>query len=699
MRAFLLLSALAALTTPALADFKLERMLDYPFRDNLVAAEHADRIAWVRDLNGVRNVWAAEGPDFRPYQATSYTEDDGQEITQLSFAPDGDHLVYVRGGNHDANWQDKLAPDPTASPVQPQVTIWSVSLKGGTPTKVAEGDAPAISAENQIAYIKGGQVWTATLDGTGTPQRLFFDRGEDADLQWSPDGHALAFVSNRGDHSMIGIYTAKDKPIVYLAPSTGTDFLPRWSPDGTRVAFVRRQDRGGPPEPLLALVPHPWSIWIADAKDGDGHLAWQSPDTMRGSLPSLRDQINLHWAAGDRLIFAAALDGWSHLYSMPAGGGQTSLLTPGAYMVEHTAESRDGKTIFFDANWGTADGDSDRRHLFRVSAAGGLPTAITSGTSLEWTPVVAGDNEIAYIEAGSQQPPTVAVARPDGEKARMLDDGGIPADFPINELVTPKPVTFRAADGTIIHGQLFEQANQKRKPGIIYVHGGPPRQMLAGWHYFEYYSNSYAENQYLANLGFAVLSVNYRLGIGYGRAFEQAKHAGAAGASEYQDVIAGARYLQGLKDVEPHRIGIWGGSYGGYLTELALARNSDVFKAGVELHGISDWSTLLPARRPASPGYEQGDRKKAMKVAFESSPDASITKWRSPVLLIQGDDDRNVPFAQMIDLSQRLKRAQVDYESLVIPNEVHAFLRHATWLRADAAIADFFVRRLAPSSN
>ena len=215
--------------------------------------------------------------------------------------------------------------------------------------------------------------------------------------------------------------------------------------------------------------------------------------------------------------------------------------------------------------------------------------------------------------------------------------------------------------------------------------------MLLGWHYLRYYHNTYGLNQYLASRGYVVLSVNYRSGTGYGLEFREALNYGARGASEYRDVIAAGRYLAERDDVDPNRIGLWGGSYGGYLTALGLARNSDLFAAGIDIHGVHDWNVVI---RNFVPSYQPERREAVARLAFESSPMAWIDGWRSPVLLIHGDDDRNVPFSESVDLIESLRSRGVEVEQLVFPDEVHGFLLHRNWMEAFERAADFLDRHL-----
>ncbi|MCU1319543.1 MAG: WD40-like beta Propeller containing protein, partial [Edaphobacter sp.] len=143
-------------------------------------------------------------------------------------------------------------------------------------------------------------------------------------------------------------------------------------------------------------------------------------------------------------------------------------------------------------------------------------------------------------------------------------------------------------------------------------------------------------------------------------------------------------------DIDPARIGVWGGSYGGFLTALALARNSDIFAAGVDMHGVHQW------QRPASwhPSHDPDADAQTLKTAWKSSPMAYLSTWRSPVLLIQGDDDRNVPFSQTVSLARELRKQGVEFEELVFPDEIHGFLLHRHWIAAYKAEADFFQQHL-----
>jgi dipeptidyl aminopeptidase/acylaminoacyl peptidase len=675
-----------------------------PFPNELTAASRASRIAWAFNEQGRRNVWVAEGPAFAARQLTRYDRDEGQEITSLSVSPDGQWVVFVRGGDHGSNWDDELPVNAESAAVLPKVGIWSVPFAGGEPKSLGEGGQPVVSPRGDIvAFEKDRQIWTAPIDGSQPAKRLINARGTSGEIAWSPDGTRLAFVSNRGDHAFVGVYANESTPILWLAPSTSRDGSPRWSPDGTRVAFVRRPGSGGAPALILEPRHAPWAIWTADAATGEARQIWKAPETLRGSVPTTHGGTNLHWAAKGRVVFLSYADGWPHLYSIPEGGGEPLLLTPGEYMAEYITLAPDGTHLVFAGNTGPAPDDLHRRHVVRVPVDRAAPEVLTPGTGLEWTPMVTGGQAVvAFIGATAQRPPLPMVMPAGGGKPVALAADRVPQEYPESQLVTPRAVSYKASDGVTVPAQVFERAGgATKKPAIVYVHGGPPRQMLLGWHYSDYYSRAYASNQHLAARGYVVLSINYRLGIGYGYDFHRPRNAGAQGASEYLDVKAAAEYLRTLPQVDPSRIGIYGGSYGGFLTALALARNSDLFAAGVDIHGVHDFTAgssgagaALQASAASANRFEPTDRDKAAEIAWQSSPVSSVSSWKSPVLLIHGDDDRNVRFSQTVDLARRLSAAGVRFEEIVIPDDTHHWMRHANAVRVYDAVAAYFDRVL-----
>ena len=673
--------------------FTLPQVLGFPMPGALVASPNGDSIAYVLDESGTRSLWFAQAPAFTPRELWHSDGDDGQELTNLAISPKADYVVWIRGGSHDANWPEHPWPDPNSMPVEPSLSVMSIATAPGSTAKIlGEGDAPVISPDGtRVAFLHDPDVsvWWAPIDGSKASAQMFFDRGKAGELAWSPDGKALAFTSDRGDHSFVAVYRDNKTPMQYLAPSTSRDFSPRWSPDGTRIAFVRIAGDGGPTQDPLKQYPQPWSIWVASVADGRGRAVWHSGAHLRDSLPGIEGP-QLYWMAGDRLAFISEQSNWPNIYSVSASGGAARPLATGSFMVEDTSLSPDKQWLYYTANAGSTQGDDDRRHIFKVSASGGAPEPVTHGTNSEWWPAaIAGG--VAYAQAGAREPMTIAL------NGRTLDADQIPADFPTSELVVPREVSFRASDGVLVHGTLFVPKGATGKhPAAIFVHGGPPRQMMLTWHYFDYYSYGYGTNQYLASRGFVVLSVNYRLGIGYGHDFQYPDNAGPAGAAEYKDVLAAAKFLQADPLVDPNRIGIWGGSYGGYLTALALAKNSNIFKAGVDWHGVHDWSLASDWFGEPPKRYETWDMKAFLKTAWLSSPDAYISTWKSPVLLIHGDDDRNVKFHQTVDLVERLNAAHVPYDLMVIPNDIHGFLRWHSWLQADEATAAFLIKHLSP---
>ena len=705
---FLLPLQIVAQPTPFLAFKK------YPFPAGLTASATGSRLAWAMDEEGRRNIYVAEGPAYTPRKLTDFAKDDGQEITSLQLSADGGWVVFVRGGDHGANWESGQPVNPAFETEPFKVQVATVPFDGGPVKLLSEGDQPSVSPDGHtVAFIKSNQVWTAPADGSAAAKNAFTTRGNVSSLQWSPDGHRLLFVSSRTDHSIIGIYTPGSPSLKWIAPSFSRDESPQWSNDGGHIVFVRRPGSGGAPDSLLVNKPAAWSLYIADTTGEHPTLLWKAPFTLRGSYPGTDGGANLHWADGNTIVFLSYQDGWPHLYSIDASTAVTAgaatnpgaaspqplLLTPGNFMCEHIQLSPDKKVLLCSANTGADPNDLERRHILMVPVDHAGSKIMTPGDGLEWTPVLTGDGStLAFFSATPQRPPLPAVLRLQdhgGNNIQILCRDLIPQDFPQSRLITPRAVTFKSPDGVVVHADLFEPpGGMTRKPAIVYIHGGPPRQMLLGWHYSDYYSNAYASNQYLASLGFVVLAVNYRLGIGYGYDFHRPANAGAAGASEYRDIKAAGEWLKRQNFVDTGRIGVYGGSYGGFLTAMALAKDSRLFAAGVDFHGVHNWLTQSSIFSAYNDRYEKApDYEKALKVAWLSSPVSAIATWRSPVLIIQGDDDRNVRFSESVDLIRRLEKRGVPYESLMIVDDTHHWMNFKNAVTVYSAAANFFVRK------
>ena len=650
-----------------------------------------------------RAIWAARtigGPAWRLAEGSNPV-----------LSPDGRSVLYLKDGQI---YRARVSQAPATSRADkgevPFIRAWG---QNSGPRWSPDGSKVAfVSNRTTHSFIAVYDVKTHSVN--------FMAAGVDRDTSptWSPDSKTIAFLRRPG--SPFGLQPTPGRgsgmpdatagrqggggaagrqggtPAATPAPATTpapgatppTATPPPGAPAQPPAATGRQGGRGGrgggeapvPADAPLAQQPglyrgmlpggHTLAVMLANAATGDAREIWHpAPDDR------VFNAINAITWAGDSLVFPLANqepdDESPRYYALNITRPTATpvrLTTTNGIIEDQTAYalSKDGKTFFYCTN----AGDINRRHIFAVPVAGGTPVQITTGDGIENVPVpLASGKQIAVLSADARRPQSVALwpATPSAPTAQKVIYPVLGADFPLAASVVPTNVLLKAEDGVEFHNQLFLPRDIKpgeKRPALIFVHGGPARQMLLGYHYLSFYHVFYAVNQWLTTKGYVVLSVNYRSGIGYGRAFRQAPETGARGNSEYRDVIAAGRWLAARPDVDPERVGIWGLSYGGLLTAEGLARNSDVFKAGVDLAGVHlEGSSLDPAA-----------------VSYRASAISEIDKWKSPVLLMHGDDDRNVNFAQTVGLVQLLRARKVYHELIVFPDDIHETLLHSRWL-------------------
>src|SRR5260370_29359562 len=520
--------------------FTLEQVMSSPFPTGLTAAAKANRVAWVFNAKGERNVWIADAPSFSARQVTHYKGDDGQEILALRLTPDGKTAVYARGS--EVSGEGHVA-NPASEPREPKQQVGATEVENGNSRLLGDmawGQAGCedveLSPDGHWAVWEGPKhrLWMGRVDGDKPARQLTELRGEQSEPQWSPDGKPIAFTSDRKDHSFIVIVDlsadATAEHVRYVSPGANRDFAPRWAPDGN------------------------------EAKE-----LWHSGTGMNDSLPPFATE-SLMFGASGRIVFCSEQDGYNHLYVISTQGGQPSILTPHwerarDFDVEEARLNFDKTSVLYTTNLDNADG----RHLEWTRSLQGFalnekyPRHITGLGAfhpfIEWHPIMLANGTIVCLGSSATSPAMPYHWTSKGPE--MIAAEALPKDFPSAQLVVPKVVTFESPDGLEIHSQLFvpgatadaENAfllakgethgalfpsKQERHPALIFVHGGPIRQILPAFHYMYYYHNAYAQNQNLATLGYWVLSINYRLGIMYGRAFREVPDGGWRGSAEYK---------------------------------------------------------------------------------------------------------------------------------------------------------------------
>jgi dipeptidyl-peptidase-4 len=748
----------AAVAPERAAGPTLEQFMSPPSPLEMGAAKKADRLAWVTYERGMRNVYTAVAPAYKAVRLTNFMNDDGVDVSSVKLSDDGSVAIFVRGSAQNrAGWvanpsHDPAGPDRAVWAAKTDGSgAWRLASIANTETQQAGGfggrggSGPELSPDGKhVVFVRDGQIFharvakgvTAGIDTGGVP--FIKEWGRQSSPVWSPDGSKLAFVSTRDNHSFVGVFDMKTRRVDFVSPSVDFDTAPVWSADGKQIAFIRRPGTpfgnqaqqgaggiGGPAGPAAArggrggnggggrggrggfgqandstpqridglyraAFPggYTLSFMVADVATGRAREFWHNQPNER-----VFNAINgIEWA-GDHVVFTAQRpnDEWDRWFSVPVSGSgyaEPVLLTTTDGLINDgvadrtfvtTTVSRDGKTFYYATN----AKDIEKRHVWAVPVTGGTPRQISTDDGVEVSPTLLADGKsMAVLYFGATQPASVGIVPVDGGSTKIVyPTAAMLKDFPQSAHVTPEIVITHAADGLEIHNQLFLPKDLKpgeKRPAVVFVHGGPVRQMLPAYHYMQFYHWAYAYNEYLASQGYIVLSINYRSGIGYGNSFRRAPNTEGRGNSEYQDVLAGGKYLQSRPDVDPARVGIWGLSYGGLLTSQALARNSDIFVAGVDMAGVHLYGSSLDSTN----------------LAYQSSSAAHINTWKSPVYLVQGDDDRNVDFSQTIGLVQLLRAHGIYYELTVNPDDTHESLIHSRWIAVWNHSTDFLHRFL-----
>ena len=607
----------------------------------------------------------------------------GQTVTNLTLSPDGRYVVAAVGepGSGAKNtivpnyvtesaYTEDISSRTKVGDAQGRSRLAVISVETGESKWVDHGRrvevAPQVrtrtemnateQAQRERGAETGPQTQGARQASEQTAQAAQQQQGQQQTQQQQQTTQQQTQQQSQQTEATQGAAQARERDVQL--------FQLQWSEDGSRAAMLARaadnKDR--------------WVLLLDPATGKTTVLASVHDDAWVGGPGS----FTLGWLADNRTAyFQSERDGFAHLYAVSSDGGEPRQLTSGPFEVSDVRLSRDKTKFYFTSS----EGSPFERHLYSMPAAGGGRTRITTMPGNNQTEISPDETRLAVVRSYSNSPPELYLqanrpAPPAGAKGIVpVRVTNSPTDeWLAHNWTDPPIVSFKARDGATVHARLYKPAGLRAGgPAVIFVHGAGYLQNVHRW--WSSYFREYMFHHLLAERGFTVLDIDYRGSAGYGRDWRTGIH-GHMGGKDLTDHVDAARYLAAEHGVDPKRVGIYGGSYGGFITLMAMFTQADVFAAGAALRPVTDWAHYNHPYTANILDTPQRDPEAYRR----SSPIYFAEGLRGALLICHGMVDTNVHFQDSVRLAQRLiELRKENWELAAYPVEDHSFERASSW--------------------
>ena len=599
---------------------------------------------------------------------------------------------------------DRTVTDPKsvgspANPAAKPVPLGDLSVTRGVQDVAWSADGTALFVSTNLTGRYN--LWKVAADGSWPVQLTQAEDGQ-AELAASPDGGRLLFTQDKGGNEYHDIFAvpAGGGAVRKVTDTPDVDEQnPIFSPDGKLVAFSSRpkaasqvdiavmDGAGGPVRQLTheAAPDRNWSVvgWLPDGRTliaNRINILFTEGAVYRVDVASGR-ATPIGSPAKDVLTFATGVSpdgrqiaissnertGQLHAGLLDLADGQARWLKPTPWEQTSGRFSRDGRVMLVT---NAVDGRAALGQV-EVATLAERPFGFADGVNGapgSPTPFSPDGRHVLIDHDASDTPYELSIADLAGGTSRQLTHLAMATLSPAN-LPKSRIVTFRSFDGTLISAVLVMPFNLKRDgsaPAIVLPHGGPTGQQQ------DYFSRTVVA---LASRGYVVIAPNFRGSTGYGKAF-QAANVKDLGGGDLKDVLAAREFVIATGYANPNKIGITGGSYGGFMTLMALGKAPRAFAAGVQSYGILNWYTMWQTSDPSLREYQRGliGAPETDKAAYDAaSPLSYVGQVKAPLLSLQGENDIRVPAGQAREVEAKLKAQGVPSETIFYPDEGHGF--------------------------